>query len=103
MQTFDRLLSFPSPFRLSLSYLRPFSAPSPYSHFSKEILELEKQFLKEQRELAPDLRTHFRFGVKWEQIQGFHPKIRRLFSFKNATPAEILAHRKKMAVEKWRR
>jgi len=69
----------------------------------QELIALEKLFLEEQRELAPDLRNKFRFGVTWNEIRQFHPKIRRLFSFKNATPAEILAYRKHEAVLKWRR
>jgi len=69
----------------------------------QDLIELEKLFLEEQRELAPDLRGNFRYGVTWDDIKFFHPKVRRLFSFKNATPTELLAFRKRRAILKWRR
>mmetsp|Transcript_8242 Transcript_8242/g.9153 ORF Transcript_8242/g.9153 Transcript_8242/m.9153 type:complete len:142 (-) Transcript_8242:523-948(-) len=47
---------------------------------------LNKIFEEEQRALPPDLRSRFRFGVTWDELKDIHPKIKRLFSMKNATP-----------------
>lgn len=70
---------------------------------------------EEQTRLPPDLRGRFRFGVTFEEIKNFHPKIIRLFSFTFASEREVrsfllshsnsfqkLALRKSLAIEKWK-
>lgn len=44
---------------------------------------------EEQTRLAPDLRGRFRFGVTYDEIKNFHPKIIRLFSFTFASESEV--------------
>ncbi len=44
----------------------------------------------------------FRFGVTYNEIRHFHPKLKRLFSFSNATTADLRAFNKRQAVLKWR-
>jgi small subunit ribosomal protein S15 len=63
----------------------------------------EKVFEKEQSELPPDLRGRFRYGVTFDQIKDYHPKLRRLFSMSLATPSEQLQVRKHNAIIKWGR
>jgi len=61
----------------------------------------ETIFLREQQDLPEDLRGRFRFGVTFDQIKDYHPKLRRLFSMTFATPGEILQVRKQNAIKKW--
>jgi hypothetical protein len=47
---------------------------------------------EEQTRLEPDLRGRFRFGVTYDEIKNFHPKIVRLFSFTNASEREVFVN-----------
>jgi len=66
------------------------------------IQSFRDMYVEEQSRLPPDLRGHFRFGVTWEEIKDFHPKIVRLFGFTFATEREKLNFRKRMAIQKWK-
>jgi len=63
--------------------------------------KFEDVFLQQQETLPTDLRGHFRFGVTYDEIKDFHPKLKRLFSFNNASKHEIIKHRKQLAIKKW--
>jgi len=79
--------------------------PTPELHEVEDVEAKTKQwdeiFLREQQLLPAELRGRFRFGVTFDEIKDYHPKLRRLFSMTNATPAEILALRKNDAIKKW--
>lgn len=63
--------------------------------FSEDALEDEDSarwmdlYEEEQTRLAPDLRGRFRFGVTFDEIKDFHPKIVRLFSMTFASEREV--------------
>jgi len=64
--------------------------------------KFREMYIEEQSRLPADLRGRFRFGVTWEEIKDFHPKILRLFSFTFAKDSEKLAVRKQLAIQKWK-
>eukprot|EP01125_Pyxidicula_operculata_P002389 TRINITY_DN12266_c0_g1_i1.p1 TRINITY_DN12266_c0_g1~~TRINITY_DN12266_c0_g1_i1.p1 ORF type:complete len:371 (+),score=91.86 TRINITY_DN12266_c0_g1_i1:15-1127(+) len=82
--------------------LQNINTPTKDSVNGESLQRWEQLFRKEQLELPEDLRGYYRFGVKHDEIKDFHPKIRRLFSFKFATAHEILKHRKWVAIQKWK-
>jgi len=57
----------------------------------------------EQQYLPEDLQGKFRFHVQPEEIAGMHPRLRRHFSFKFATEAEITKFRSAEYIRKWGR
>lgn len=61
----------------------------------------EGVYQNEQQYLPEDLRGQFRFFVEPEEISGMHPKLRRHFSFKFATEAEIRQYRGQAYIRKW--
>jgi len=73
----------------------------PAEDTPEKLKSWEEIFLREQNELPEDLRGRFRFGVTFDQIKDYHPKLRRLFSMTFATPGEILQVRKRNAIIKW--
>jgi len=77
--------------------------PRP-THIStvKTTADWEALFQAEQQKLPAKLRGQFRFGVTYDQIKNFHPKIKRLFSYTFASKADLRAFNKKIAIEKWK-
>jgi len=65
--------------------------------------KMEKVFEEEQEKLPPFLKGKFRFGVQYNEIKDFGPKLRRLFSFSHATSKEIRKEQKNQAIQKWKR
>jgi len=65
--------------------------------------KLNSLFEEEQSRLPDSLKGQFRFGVKYDEIKFCGPKVRRLFSFTNATPNEIRKEMKRQAIVKWRK
>jgi hypothetical protein len=61
----------------------------------------QQMFEQEQRLLPEDLKGAYRFGIQPEELDGLHPKLHRIFSFRYATQAEINAFRKQMIIAKW--
>jgi len=72
------------------------------SQSAADVERWEDLFHKEQAALPEDLRYRFRFGVAWDEVKDFHPKIRRLFSMAKGTEHEKLQLRKALAIEKWK-
>jgi len=80
----------------------PTPAETPdLEQFAEDWDRWEKIYQEEQELLPPDLRGQFRFGIKPEQMADKHPRLKRLFSFTNATTGEIDAFRTRKIVEKW--
>jgi len=63
---------------------------------------LQDVFLEEQRKLPRFLQGRFRFGVQYDEIQYKNPKLKRLFSFTNASLKEVRSEYKRQAILKWR-
>jgi small subunit ribosomal protein S15 len=62
----------------------------------------EAIFKREQEELPEHLRNVFRFGVTAEELRNVHPRLRRLFSLRRATPHEVTSAVKQQLMRKWR-
>lgn len=70
---------------------------------SAEWIAWEQRYQQEQSALPADLRGHYRFNLRAEQLEQVHPKLRRLLSMTHATPSEITALRKRLIRTKWAR
>jgi len=63
-----------------------------------------EQLYKEEQEKLPELyRGQFLYNVSPEEIQDKHPKVKLLFSFRNATEHQKSQLRKKLYLKRWQR
>jgi hypothetical protein len=84
-----------------LSSKEPFNFTLPYEKNQEDWDKWEAIFKREQEQLPEHLRNVFRFGVTAEELSKVHPRLRRIFSLRNAPQREITSALKQQAIKKW--
>jgi hypothetical protein len=80
----------------------PFNLTLPREQNQEDWNKWEAIFQREQEQLPEHLRNVFRFGVTAEELNKVHPRLRRIFSLRNAPKREITSVLKQQLIKKWR-